>query len=62
MATDKKQALTIASAINLDDRTALHLTQAFNQETDLPSLLQLLFSQLQALSGAHGLTYGHSAL
>ncbi len=62
MATDKKQALTMASAVHFDDRTALHLTQAFNQETDLPALLALLFSQLQALCGAHGVTYDNAAL
>lgn len=53
--THKK--LNLASAVNFDDRTALHLTQAFNQETELPNLLALLFSQLQALCGVHGATF-----
>ena len=57
MSEAKKTSFTITSAVHFDDRTALHLTQAFNQESDVPSLLALLFSQLQALCGAHGLLY-----
>lgn len=57
MSEAKKPAFTLTSAVHFDDRTALHLTQAFNQESEVPSLLALLFSQLQALCGAHGLIY-----
>lgn len=57
MATQTNKKLNLAAAVNFDDRTALHLTQAFNQETEVPNLLGLLFSQLQALCGAHGATF-----
>ena len=62
MSEAKKTAFTLTSAVHFDDRTALHLTQAFNQESDIASLLALLFSQLQALCGAHGLIYVNDVL
>lgn len=42
-------------AEHFDDRTALHLVQAFHQESDLTALLKLMLGQLQTLAGAHGL-------
>ena len=62
MSEAKKTAFTLTSAVHFDDRTALHLTQAFNQENEVPSLLALLFSQLQALCGAHGLIYQNDGI
>ena len=64
MSTDnaKKFSLQQSSAVHFDDRTALHLTQAFNQEESLESLLALVMSQLMALCGASGINYRNDAL
>ncbi len=45
-----------------DDRTALHLTQAFGQESDLDALLGLLFKQMQALGNVSALKYVYKPL
>lgn len=44
-----------SSPSHFDDRTALHLVQAFHQQTDLHELVQMMFSQLRVLTKAHGL-------
>ena len=58
----KKLDLRATSAVHFDDRTALHLTQAFNQEESLESLLELVMSQLMALCGASGMNYRNDQL
>ena len=50
------------AAVHFDDRTALHLTQAFNQEESLTSLLALAHTQLTALCGTDGLRFTHESL
>lgn len=45
-----------------DDRTALHLTQAFGQEMDLEPLLALLFTQQQATAQVSGMRYSYRPL
>lgn len=50
------------ATVYFDDRTALHLTQAFNQEESLSSLLQLAHTQLTALCGTDGLRFTHQSL
>ena len=64
MAEQQNRILTqhLTSTVHFDDRTALHLTQAFNQETSLDGLLDLAKSQLMALCGAYGLTFTHQSL
>ncbi|MEQ8689390.1 MAG: diguanylate cyclase [Pseudomonadales bacterium] len=52
----------LTTTVHFDDRTALHLSQAFNQETSLEGLLGLIHSQLAALNGIHGLHYAHTDL
>jgi diguanylate cyclase (GGDEF)-like protein len=42
-----------------DDGTALQLTQAFNAETELTQLLNLLVNQLTTLCDARGMRYVH---
>ncbi|NOX52764.1 MAG: diguanylate cyclase [Gammaproteobacteria bacterium] len=51
-----------SNTVHFDDVTALHLSQAFNLESDLQHLLALMLSQLKVLCGVHGLHYQHSAL
>lgn len=48
--------------VYFDDRTALHLSQAFSQEVELSALLQMLFVQLQAVTDTRGLQYQYGAL
>ena len=48
--------------VYFDDRTALHLTQAFADEVDLEPLMELLFSQLQATSALEGIQYKYQSL
>lgn len=47
---------------HFDDRTALHLSQAFGQELELEPLLALLHAQLQALTASQGLRYRYPPL
>ena len=47
---------------HFDDRTALHLAQAFGQESDLEPLLALMHAQLQALSATQGMRYRYTPL
>ncbi len=58
----KKLSQHHVSTVHFDDRTALHLTQAFNQESSLQGLLDLVHSQLAALTGAHGLQFTNTEL
>ena len=62
MAQEKTRAFNSNSAVLFDDRTALHLTQAFHQEESLEELLTLAFQQLSALCHAVGLLYRHDGL
>jgi GGDEF domain-containing protein len=54
---DEQSAQPTRNLVYFDDRTALHLTQAFAHEVELEPLLELLFSQLQATSSTEGLQY-----
>lgn len=58
----KKIPVQVGNSVHFDDRTALHLTQAFNQEESLESLLALVLSQLMALCGAQGMNYRNDRL
>ncbi len=51
-----------ASVVYFDDRTALQIAQAFNQETELPELLDLLFGQLGAMTETRGLRFVYKPL
>ncbi len=51
-----------ASVVYFDDRTALQIAQAFNQETELPELLDLLFGQLGAMTETLGLRFVYKPL
>ncbi|MGK0224764.1 MAG: hypothetical protein ACI9ON_004021, partial [Limisphaerales bacterium] len=51
-----------SAAVHFDDRTALHLTQAFNQEETLNGLLELVHTQLTALCATDGLRFTHESL
>ncbi len=62
MASEHSKALNLTGAVLFDDRTALHLTQAFHQEESLESLLALLMSQLTTLCQARGLIYRNDDL
>lgn len=61
-AANKPSTQTTKNLVYFDDRTALHLTQAFANEVDLEPLVQLLFSQLQATSAIAGLQYRYQPL
>ena len=63
--TDQNQTAKTQGAANVvyfDDRTALQIAQAFNQETELPELLDLLFGQLQAMTETRGLRFAYKPL
>ena len=60
--TSRRNTQPTANLVFFDDRTALHLTQAFGQEADLEPLLVLLFKQMQALGNATGLQYMYKPL
>ncbi len=54
---------TAASApqlLHFDDATALRLSHAFNEKTQVEDLLRLLFTQLRALCRASGMSYRHT--
>ena len=52
----------IGSVVYFDDRTALQIAQAFNQETELPELLELLFGQLTAMTETRGIRFFYKPL
>jgi diguanylate cyclase (GGDEF)-like protein len=58
----RRKAQPTSNLVFFDDRTALHLTQAFGQENDLEPLLGLLFKQIQALTNAGGMQYIYKPL
>ncbi len=63
--TDQNQTAKTTETANVvyfDDRTALQITQAFNQETELPELLDLLFGQLGAMTETRGLRFVYKPL
>ncbi len=63
--TDQNQTAKTTDTANVvyfDDRTALQITQAFNQETELPELLDLLFGQLGAMTETRGLRFVYKPL
>ena len=43
--------------VYFDDRTALRLSQVFSQETEIESLMKVVFTQLQAMSEMRGMRY-----
>lgn len=43
--------------VYFDDRTALRLSQVFSQETEIESLMKVVFTQLQAMSEIRGMRY-----
>ncbi len=57
-----RKAVPVGNPQYFDDRTALHLVQAFAQEVELDALLKLLYSQLKATSELRGMQYVHQAL
>ena len=59
---NKNLSQAAVSPIHFDDRTALHLTQVFNQEDSLLGLLDIMRSQLSALCHAHGLSFVNQTL
>ncbi len=61
MAKFKPAIVPPSSVVHFDDRTALHLTQALHHETRLSGVLELIFSQLNRLTGAQGLSFEPAA-
>lgn len=57
-----RKAVPVGNPRYFDDRTALHLVQAFAQEVELEGLLKLLYSQLKATSELRGMQFIHQPL
>lgn len=53
----RKQSSMSGTLVYFDDRTALNLSQVFSQETELASLMKVVFTQLQAMSEVRGMSY-----
>lgn len=60
--TDQRQTSAARQVVYFDDRTALQIAQAFNQETELPELLDLLFGQLTAMTETRGMRFEYKPL
>ena len=60
--TPAEQLTQPSNLVYFDDRTALHLTQAFAQEVELEPLVELLFKQLGTVGEVAGLQYSYSPL